>query len=470
VSGSRSAFVSPPSPGDIVLAAPVRTPIGKFGGALAALSAADLGTAAAAAALSRAGLAPGRTDLVDQVIFGHARQAGGGPNTARQIAHRAGVPDDRPAFTVNQACGSGLQAVLCAARAILLGEARVVLAGGTESMSNTPYLLPRARWGYRLGHAEIVDGMYRDGFDDPLSGLVMGATAEELAAEAGIDRAAADAYALRSQERCERARAAGRFAAEIVPVEVAGKRGAPLLVDRDEHPRDGVTLEALARMAPVFRQGGTVTAANASGITDGAAALIVASRQAAAELGLPVAARLLGWEVVGVEPRIMGIGPVPAVRRLLERCHRDHGGAAHGGLPVLGATGATDALPASDATEQFRMLDAIDAIELNEAFASQVLACLGGLDLPADCERVNPDGGAIALGHPIGATGARILVTLLHGLEARQQRLGIATLCVSGGMGLAALVEREALGAPGRAPGRREGASAGGGALLGEAS
>ncbi|MBV8202632.1 MAG: hypothetical protein JOZ15_18610, partial [Acidobacteria bacterium] len=250
---------------DIVLAAPVRTPIGKFGGALASLSAADLGTAAAAAALSRAGLAPGRADLVDQVIFGHARQAGGGPNTARQIAHRAGVPDDRPAFTVNQACGSGLQAVLCAARAIRLGEARVVLAGGTESMSNTPYLLPRARWGYRLGHAEIVDGMYRDGFDDPLSGLVMGETAEELAAEAGVDRAAADAYAVRSQQRAERARAACRFAAEIVPVEVAGKKG-QAIVERDEHPRDGVTREALARMTPVFRQGGTVTAANASGI------------------------------------------------------------------------------------------------------------------------------------------------------------------------------------------------------------
>jgi acetyl-CoA C-acetyltransferase len=410
-----------PRPDDVVLAAPVRTPIGKFGGALAPLSAADLGTAAAAAALARAGLLPGRADRVDQVIFGHARQAGGGPNTARQVAHRAGVPDDRPAFTVNQACGSGLQAVFCAARAIRLGEARVVLAGGTESMSNTPYLLPRARWGYRLGHAEIVDGMYRDGFDDPLSGLVMGETAEELAAETGIDRAAADAYALRSQQRCARARAAGRFAAEIVRVEVEGRKGR-LVVDRDEHPREGVTPEALARMAPVFRGGGTVTAGNASGITDGAAALVVASREAAAELGLPVAARLLGWEVVGVEPRIMGIGPVPAVRQLLARA---------GAIRALDATDAIDAL------------DAIDAIELNEAFASQVLACLGGLGLAADSERVNPDGGAIALGHPIGATGARILVTLLHGLEARQGRHGIATLCVSGGMGLAALVERE---------------------------
>jgi acetyl-CoA C-acetyltransferase len=403
-----------PDAGDVVLAAPVRTPIGKFGGALAPLSAADLGVAAAAAALSRAGLTPERAAQVDQVIFGHARQAGGGPNTARQIAHRAGVPDDRPAFTVNQACGSGLQAVLCAARAIRLGEARVVLAGGTESMSNTPYLLPRARWGYRLGNAEIVDGMYRDGFDDPLSGLVMGVTAEELAVEAGIDRAAADAYALLSQERCARARAGGRFGAEIVPVRVAGKKG-EVVVERDEHPRDGVTLAALSRMAPVFRDGGTVTAGNASGITDGAAALVVASRQAAAELGLPIAARLIGWEVVGVEPRIMGIGPVPAVRRLLQRAGQ--------------------------------ALDEVDAIELNEAFASQVLACLDGLGLPRDAGRVNPDGGAIALGHPIGATGARLLVTLLHGLEARQERRGIATLCVSGGMGLAALVEREAAAA-----------------------
>jgi acetyl-CoA C-acetyltransferase len=401
-----------PAPDDIVLVAPVRTPIGKFGGGLAPLSAADLGTAAAQAALERTGSASAAAAAhVDQVIFGHARQAGGGPNTARQIAHRAGVPDDRPAFTVNQACGSGLQAVLCAARAIRLGEARVVLAGGTESMSNTPHLLTRARWGYRLGHGEIVDGMYRDGFNDPLSGLVMGDTAEELAAETGIDRAGADAWALLSQQRCESARTAGRFAAEVVAVKVAGRKGEEV-VDRDEHPRDGVTLAALSRMTAVFRPGGTVTAGNASGITDGAAALLVASRQAADELGLPIAGRLVGWQVVGVEPRIMGIGPVPAVRRL------------------LAATG--------------QPLEGVEAIELNEAFASQVLACLAGLGLPADSERVNRDGGAIALGHPIGATGARILVTLLHGMAARQERTGIATLCVSGGMGLAALVEREA--------------------------
>jgi acetyl-CoA C-acetyltransferase len=391
---------------DIVLAAPVRTPIGKFGGVLSALSAADLGTFAAEAALSRAHLDPAK---IDQVIFGHGRQAGGGPNTARQIAFRAGVPVDRPAYTVNQACGSGLQAVLSAARTILTGEARVILVGGTESMSNTPYFLPRARWGYRLGHGEIVDGMYKDGFNDPLSGLVMGETAEELAVEAGIDRAAADGWALKSQARCEAARRSGRFASEIVPVKIAGKKG-DTLIDTDEHPRDGMTLAALAKLAPVFREGGTVTAGNASGITDGAAALVVASRAAAAELGLPVVARLAGWQVVGVDPRIMGIGPVPAVSQLLAR---------------LGLSG-----------------QAIDDVELNEAFASQVLACLKGLpDL--DPERVNRDGGAIALGHPIGATGARLLVTLLHGLAARGGQRGLATLCVSGGMGLAALVEME---------------------------
>jgi acetyl-CoA C-acetyltransferase len=393
----------------LVLAAPVRTPIGRFGGALQSLTAADLGTAAAKAALGRAGISGER---IDQVVFGHARQAGGGPNTARQIAYRSGVPQERPAFTVNQACGSGLQAVLCAARAIRLGEAEVVLAGGTESMSNTPYMLPRARWGYRLGHAEIVDGMYQDGFNDPLSKLVMGETAEELAVEARVDRAAADAYAAESQAFCEQARRSGRFDAEIAPVEVPGK-GGPTLVERDEHPRDGVTAASLAKLAPVFREGGTVTAGNASGITDGAAALVVASEAAAGRLGLRPAGYLLDWEVVGVDPRIMGIGPVPAVHKLLAR--------------------------------QRLAIGDVDEVELNEAFASQVLACLA--ELPFERRRVNPDGGAIALGHPIGATGARILVTLLHGLAARQRRLGIATLCVSGGMGLAALVERTETGA-----------------------
>lgn len=392
----------------IVLAAPVRTPIGKFGGALSTRSAADLGNAAAQACLERAGLDPSR---VDQVVFGHGRQAGGGPNTARQVAFRAGVPVDRPSFTVNQACGSGLQAVLCGVRAIRLGEAQVVLAGGTESMSNTPYLLPRARWGYRLGHAEVVDGMYRDGFDDPLSGLIMGETAEELAEETGITREQADGWALQSQNRYQGARERGRFANEIVPVTVPGRKGDAVggtIVETDEHPRAGVTLEGLAKLPTVFRDGGTVTPGNASGITDGAAAIVVASEEAAERLGLPVVARLMGSKVVGVEPRIMGIGPVPAVRGLL--------------------------------ADTGRAVDEIEEMELNEAFASQVLACLQ--DLPIAPERVNPDGGAIALGHPIGATGARILVTLLHGMVERDRTQGVATLCVSGGMGLAVWVER----------------------------
>jgi len=390
---------------DLMLVAPVRTPIGKFGGELATLSAVDLGAAAGSACLERADLP---IEKVDQVIFGHARQAGCGPNPARQIAYRCGVPDNRPAFTINQACGSGLQAVFSAARAILLGEAEVVLAGGTESMSNTPYLLPGARWGQRLGHGELVDGMYRDGFVDPLSELIMGETAEELAAEAEIDRLSADSWAARSQQRCEKAREEGLFKTEIVPVEVR-KRHTTSLVEKDEHPRDGVTLESLAKLRPVFRDDGTVTAGNASGITDGAAAMLIASASAVDRLGLQPVARLVDWEVVGVDPRIMGIGPVPAVRNLLQRSRM--------------------------------AFDEIDLVELNEAFASQVLACLA--ELAFDHDRVNVSGGAISLGHPIGCSGARILVTLLHGMNRLSSRHGIATLCVSGGMGLAALVERQ---------------------------
>lgn len=389
----------------LFLAAPVRTPIGKFGGALAALSAADLGTAAAEACLERAGVS---ADAVDQTIFGHARQAGGGPNTARQISYRAGIPVERPAFTINQACGSGLQAVFDGARAILLGEAETVLAGGTESMSNTPYMLPRARWGYRLGHAELTDGMYKDGFNDPLSEMVMGETAEELAGEAkNVTREAADAYAAETQRRCQSARETGRFETEIVAVEVKGRKG-NVTVERDEHPRDNVSTESLAKLKTVFRDGGTVTPGNASGITDGAAAILVASAKAVEEHGLEPVARLMDWQVVGVEPRIMGIGPVPAVRAIMERNQLDY--------------------------------ETIDQVEINEAFASQVLACLE--QLPFEPDRVNPDGGAIAMGHPIGCTGTRILVTLLHGLEHRGGQRGIATLCVSGGMGLAALVEK----------------------------
>jgi len=388
----------------IALVAPVRTPIGKFGGALASLSAADLGTEAAKACLERAGISG---DSVDQAIFGHARQAGGGPNTARQISYRAGVPQTSPAFTVNQACGSGLQSIFAAARAIKLGEAEVVLAGGTESMSNTPYMLPRARWGYRMGSTEVADGMYKDGFNDPLSGLIMGGTAEELGEEKGVTRDQADDYAVESQSRCEKAQGAGRFEREIAPLTFTERRR-EITVTTDEHPRAGVTADKLKKLPTVFREGGSVTPGNASGITDGAAALLVMSESKAEELGVEVAGWLIDWEVVGVDPRIMGIGPVPAVEKLLAK------------------TGVS--------------IDEIDEMELNEAFATQAIACLQ--DIEIDPAKVNPDGGAIALGHPIGCTGTRILVTLLHGMAERGGKRGIATLCVSGGLGLAALVER----------------------------
>jgi acetyl-CoA C-acetyltransferase len=390
--------------GGIALAAPARTPIGKFGGELASLTAAELGAAAARGVLDRSGI---DRERIDAVVFGNARQAGGGPNPARQIVRRSGLADRVPAWTVNQACGSGLRAILDAHHAIALGEAGVVLAGGTESMSRVPYLLDRARWGWRLGEVDLVDGMYRDGFTCPLCSLSMGETAEILADRYGIPRAEQDGYAADSQRRCEAARAEGRFAAEIVPVEVAGTKGTRV-VERDEHPRDGVTPASLAKLPPAFRPAGSVHAGNASGITDGAAACLVLPVAEAQRLGARPAARVVAHATAGVDPEIMGIGPVPAVRALLERA----------GL----------------------RLDAIDLIELNEAFAVQVLACARELGL--DLSRVNVNGGAIALGHPIGCTGARIVVTLMHELERRGARLGLATLCVSGGMGLALLLER----------------------------
>ena len=384
----------------------LRTPIGKFGGAFASLSAADLGTAAARAALERSGLPAA---AVSETIFGHARQAGGGPNTARQVSHRAGVPDSVPAFTVNKACGSSLKALTLGALTIAAGENEVVLAGGTECMSATPYLLPGARFGTRMGHVDLVDGMYRDGFLCPLCGQLMGETAENLVREFGISRAEQDAFALESQRRAQAAIESGRFDAEIVPVEVPGRKG-PTLVSRDEHVRGDTTLESLARLPAVFdASGGTVHAGNSSGITDGAAALVLASEKAAAKSGVEPLGRITAWASAGVEPSRMGVGPVPAIRALLAR------------------TG--------------RALSEIDRIELNEAFAAQVLAC--ARELPLDLSRVNVSGGAIALGHPIGATGARISTTLLHEMRRSDVKTGIATLCISGGLGMAVLFERE---------------------------
>ena len=382
-----------------------RTPIGKFGGAFAGLSAADLGEAAAKAAIERSGLPPA---AVGETIFGHARQAGGGPNTARQVSHRAGVPHAVPAFTVNKACASSLKAMTLGALTIAAGENELVLAGGTECMSATPYLLPRARFGSRMGDTEVVDGMYRDGFLCPLCGQLMGETAETLAREYGILRAEQDAYAAESQRRAGEAIRAGRFADEITPVSVPGKKG-PTEVVEDEHPRPDTTAESLARLPPVFDPEGTVHAGNSSGITDGAAAVVLATEEEVLKAGVEPLARVAAWTSAGVDPARMGIGPVPAIRKLLAKT----------GL------GLAD----------------IDLLELNEAFAAQVIAC--ARDLSLDPARVNVNGGAIALGHPIGATGARIVTTLLHEMKRRNARRGIATLCVSGGMGLAVLFERD---------------------------
>jgi acetyl-CoA C-acetyltransferase len=394
------------SSSDVYILSAARTPIGKFGGVFASLSAPELGAAAAVAALSRARLSPER---VDEVIFGHARQAGNGPNPARQVGRRAGLPDRVPAFTINQACASGLKAILLGADAIRLGRARRVLVGGHEVMSRTPYYLPRVRWGLRMGHAEVVDGMTQDGFLCPLCGQLMGETAETLAKEYSLTREKQDAFALLSQKRAAEAQRAGRFEAEIVPVTVTSPKG-PATVAADEHPRPETTPASLAALPPVFRKDGGVTAGNSSGITDGAAALVLGDRAAAEEAeagGTPPLARLVDAAIVGVDPARMGIGPVPAVKELLSRT----------GL-ALGDFGV---------------------IELNEAFAAQVLACLSELGLSGD--RVNVNGGAIALGHPIGATGARITVTLLHEMARRKEHLGLATLCVSGGMGIAAAFE-----------------------------
>jgi acetyl-CoA C-acetyltransferase len=390
---------------NVYLAASVRTPIGRFGGTLANWTAADLGVAAAKETLRRAGIEPSE---VNESIWGCARQAGGGPNVARQIIYRAEVPETVPAFTVNQACGSGLKAIILATQEILLGRADVVLAGGTESMSRVPYFAEGARWGMRMGNQQLVDGMYRDGFNDPLSGLVMGETAENLAQKYEIARDEQDEFALRSQQRAQAAIESGRFDDEVVPLEIKGRKGETTNFARDEHYRAGTTIKDLGKLAPVFSKEGTVTAGNSSGITDGAASLLVVSETALAKSGLTPQARVVDYEITGVAPEIMGIGPVPATRALLAR--------------------------------QQLNLDEIDLIELNEAFAAQVIAC--DRDLQFDAERLNVNGGAIALGHPIGCTGVRITTTLLHEMKKRDAKRGLATLCVSGGMGLALLVER----------------------------
>jgi acetyl-CoA C-acetyltransferase len=344
---------------------------------------------------------------VDEVVFGHARQAGNGPNLARQVGRRAGLPDEAPAFTINKACASGLQAVASAAQSVRLGDASVVLAGGTEHMSSVPFLAPDVRWGRKLGDEPLVDAMYRDGYLCPLCNQLMGETSETLATEYRISRQEQDEYALLSNQRAARAWNEGRFAPEVVPVTVGeGKRA--VTVEKDEHYRADASLEEMAKLRPVFRKDGTITAGNASAITDGAAAVVVLSEETAKRHNVTPQAAVLGYTSVGVDPARMGIGPVPAVKKLLER---------------------------------FSLrLDDVGVVELNEAFASQVLAC--DRELHFDRERLNVNGGAISLGHPTGCSGARIVVALLHELARIKDRYGLATLCVSGGQGMAMLVER----------------------------
>jgi acetyl-CoA C-acetyltransferase len=378
-----------------------RTPIGSFGGALKDLSAPQLAAIVVREALSRAGVEPGQ---IDDVVLGCVLQAGAGMNVARQAALEAGIPHAVPAETVNRVCGSGLSAVMHAADAIAAGTARLVVAGGTESMSNAPFLLEGARWGYRMGHGEVVDVMTAEGLSCAIEGCHMGVTAETIASRYGIARAAQDAFAAESQRRAAHAQADGWFSREIVPQ----KKGAPRVVDRDEYPRAGTTVDRLAALKPAFKKDGTVTAGNASGINDGAAALVVADESMALASKLRPLARIVSYAAAGVEPAVMGLGPVPAVQKALARA----------GLA----------------------LEAIDVFEVNEAFAVQSLAVLR--DLGLDDARVNLGGGAIALGHPIGASGARVLVTLLHHLQRVGGRYGIASLCVGGGMGVAMIVER----------------------------
>ena len=391
---------------EVFIVSALRTPIGKFGGSLAHMTAADMGTVAARAALERAAVAAAQ---VEETIIGNARQAGGGPNVARQISIRAGVPETVPAYTVNQACASGLKSIGLAFQEIANGNMDCVLAGGTESMSRLPFYLEGARWGYRLGNQELVDGMYRDGFFCPMAKMVMGETAEFLAREFHIARQEQDQYALCSQQRAERAIHSGRFDAEIVPLTIESKKGTQVFA-RDEHPLPQASLEKMSRLQPVFSPDGTITAGNASGITDGAAAVVVASSSFVRKNNLRPLARVLAATSAGVSPERMGIGPVPALQKLE---------AKHG-------------IKTSDA----------DLIELNEAFAAQVLAC--DRQIQFDREKLNVNGGAIALGHPIGCTGTRITVTLIHEMLKRKAKLGIATLCVSGGMGMALALENVA--------------------------
>ena len=390
---------------EVVIVSATRTAIANYGGSLAGFSAVDLGVIAAREAIRRAGIKP--TD-VDETIVGNILSAGQGQNIARQVSIKAGVPETSPAMTINKLCGSGLRAVSMAAQFIMLGDADVVLAGGTESMSNAPYLLEKARFGYRMGNGELIDSMIKDGLTDAFNNFHMGITAENIAEQWELSREEQDAFAAASQQKAEKAQQDGRFKDEIVPVEIPQRKGDPLIFDTDEYPKQGITAEKLSKLRPAFKKDGTVTAGNASGLNDGAAMLIVMSAEKAKELGVKPLAKIVAYANAALDPKIMGYGPVPATRAALHKA----------GLTM----------------------EDIDLVEANEAFAAQSLAV--GKDLALDMDKVNVNGGAIALGHPIGASGARILTTLIYEMQKRDAKTGLATLCIGGGQGTSLIIEK----------------------------
>ena len=390
---------------EVVIVGAARTAIGSFGGTLSKLSAVELGTIAAKEAIKRAGI---KAEIVDEVIIGNVLSAGLGQNVARQISIHAGVSEDASALTINKVCGSGLRAVSMAAQFIMTGDSEVVLAGGTESMSNAPYVLPSNRWGQKMGDGTIVDTMIKDALWDAFNDYHMGITAENIAEKWNLTREDQDEFALRSQLRAEKAIKEGKFKDEIVPVEIPQRKGEPIIFDTDEFPKMGSTIEKLNKLKPAFKKDGTVTAGNASGINDGAVMFIVMSKDKAEELGLKPLVTIKSYASSGLDPKIMGYGPVPATRKALKKA----------GITV----------------------EDLDLIEANEAFAAQSLAVVK--DLGLDTEKVNVNGGAIALGHPVGASGARILITLIYEMIKRDAKTGLATLCIGGGQGTAIIVER----------------------------
>lgn len=390
---------------EVVIVSAVRTPIGAFGGKFKDFSAVALGTAAVKEALKRASVKP---EMVDEVIFGNVLGAGLGQNVARQVSVHAGIPIEVPSFTVNKVCGSGLKAVALAAQAIIAGDADIIVAGGTENMSAAPYLLKNARWGYKMGDGSVEDYMVKDGLTDVFNGYHMGITAENIVDQWKLTREEQDQFSVTSQNRTEAAIKAGKFKDEIVRIEVPQRKGDPIVIDQDEFPRFGTTMESISKLKPAFKKDGTVTAGSSSGINDAAAALVVMSKEKADELGIKPLVTIKSYASAGVDPKIMGTAPIPAVRKALGKAN----------------------LKVED----------LDLIELNEAFAAQALSVCK--ELGFDLEKTNVNGGAIALGHPIGASGARILVTLIHEMGKRDSKNGLATLCIGGGQGIAVIVTK----------------------------